>query len=417
VETSATDSAEGETKVFISYRRVGEPGFVGRLTDRLSTKYGPQNVFRDVVGTRSGEDFEKRILAKLSEATVVIAVIGSEWVGRRPLRKPRIQAREDWVRKELEHALASNTPVIPILIDGARLPTREQLPRSLQGLLSVHAGRVRDESWESDCGDLIRAIDSIASSGAGADDGNATVVWRQFEGEPSSTRMWLFVPLLVTVAAGIAAAAMQSRSDPSIVYRDKPVEVAVSSVRLDDPATWTAPASKQSRSRVSHLALQLALLEMHASTKEARGQNDGFNVEKFTARFSKLGADIPWNAAFACWCYLEALRRLENDSAAKLPFRDSPTVQVVADSLREHGWLVQPFDALQARPGDPVFLRRRDDDRLQHVELIYAVSGTTVCSIGGNTANGVRGQCRPLEPDKIAALGVPPEDAFGPSPH
>ena len=95
---------ESQIKIFISYRRYGEVGFVGRLSDRLSLAYGEKNVFRDVSGLRSGDDFEKRIGSKLSEATIVIAVIGPNWVGRRAFQKSKIGTDYDWVRKELEHA-------------------------------------------------------------------------------------------------------------------------------------------------------------------------------------------------------------------------------------------------------------------------------------------------------------------------
>ena len=75
------------TRIFISYRRAGEDGFVGRLTDRLAALYGEAQVFRDVSGLRPGESFEQRIGATLDGAHVVIAVIGSQWVGRRRFRR------------------------------------------------------------------------------------------------------------------------------------------------------------------------------------------------------------------------------------------------------------------------------------------------------------------------------------------
>ena len=52
-------ASDAQIKIFISYRRSGEIGFVGRLTDRLSSVYGESNVFRDISGLRSGEEFEK----------------------------------------------------------------------------------------------------------------------------------------------------------------------------------------------------------------------------------------------------------------------------------------------------------------------------------------------------------------------
>jgi len=195
---------EAEIKIFVSYRRSDDIGFVGRLTDRLSSVYGEKNVFRDISGLRSGEDFEKRIGSKLSEATVVIAVIGAGWVGRRLFRTSRILTASDWVRKELEHALASETPVIPILLGDAVLPTRAQLPVSLRGLLAVQTGRIRDASWENDSSALIRAIDAVAQ-GRHSEDSQISFVWRRVEAdEPSRLRLILSAVPLAVIASAVA---------------------------------------------------------------------------------------------------------------------------------------------------------------------------------------------------------------------
>ena len=386
---------EAQIQIFISYRRSGEIGFVGRITDRLSSVYGETNVFRDVSGLRSGEEFEKRIGSKLSEATVVIAVIGANWVGRRPFRKSRILTDGDWVRKELEHALASETPVIPILVGDAVLPTHNQLPASLKGLLSVHTGRIRDESWEHDSSELIRAIDAVAQ-GRHSENGKISFVWRRVEANaPRRLRLVLSVVVLVALVAGTLILYLMPNQNAD-------------TVRLDDPSTWTSPRSSEARSPIAHLALQLALLELQASTKEAKDENDGFNVAKFTQRFGMQ--NIPWSSAFVTWCYLEAVKRKRNDSEAKLPFTDSPSTQSVAASLRKSGWLIEPFDAASARPGDILFFRRVPP--IGHMEVVYAVSSSTICSIGGNVKNQVSGRCTPIGSEHLAALGAIPPDAF-----
>jgi len=398
---------ETQTKIFISYRRSGEVGFVGRLNDRLSLVYGEQNVFRDISGLRSGEAFEKRIGSKISEATVVIAVIGADWIGRRYFRKSRLLTEDDWVRKELEHSLASEIPVIPVLVGDAALPTRDQLPTSLKGLLSVHTGRIRDESWDNDTSELIRAIDAVAQSSQSGD-GEISFVWRRAEADKPNRLRLVFALIALVAVIGIPLTIYLTR-----IQNSSAVRLDGGTVRLDDPVTWTPPLPSEARSPIAHLALQLALLELQASTKETNVENPGFNVAKFTQRFGTQSfgtQSIPWSSAFVGWCYLEATKRKRNDSEAKLPFTDSPSTQIVAASLRKSGWLVEPFDAARARPGDIIFFRR--GQQIGHMEVVYAVSSDLICSIGGNVNNQVNGRCTPIGSENLAALGAIPQEAF-----
>lgn len=393
------------TKIFISYRRSGEIGFVGRLADRLSSIYGEENVFRDISGLRFGESFEKRIGLKLSEATLVIAVIGADWVGKRLLRKSRIRMESDWVRKELEHSVASETPVIPVLVGDAVLPTINQLPTSLKGLLAVHTARIRDESWENDFSELRNAIDAVVQNKSGGSE-EESFVWRRIgQNTPSNSRFLHAIMVILLIVIAIASAIFLAQPHKEQV----PGAIQSETVRLDDSSTWSAPKPSEARSPVASLALQLALLELQASTKEASGDNAGYNVSKFTQRFGMQ--KIPWSSAFVTWCYLEAVRRQKNNGDATLPFVDSPSTQIVAASLKRNGWLREPFNAEEARPGDIVFFRRFGQS-IGHSEIIYSTNSEVLCSIGGNVNNQVTGSCRPINSEIFVALSTIAPEAF-----
>jgi hypothetical protein len=64
---------------------------------------------------------------------VLLALIGDEWLtitdehGRRRLDDP-----DDFMRLEIEAALTRNVRVIPILVDGVRMPRVAELPASLE---------------------------------------------------------------------------------------------------------------------------------------------------------------------------------------------------------------------------------------------------------------------------------------------
>jgi len=394
-DTPIATSVAKPTRIFVSYRRSGTSGFVGRLTDRLAAVYGEGNVFRDVDSLRTGESFERRIGTQLSEATIVVAAIEGDWVGSRIFRRSRLQAKGDWVRKELEHALTNNIPVIPVLIGETPLPAERDLPSSLHGLLAVHTSRVRDESWSGDMPRLLQAIDAANTRSTDEDD-ELPFVWRSVpEAEPPPTRR---LPVIIAALAVLALAVAL------VILRPKPPN-------LDDPSTWSTPSGSITRSDVSRGALGVALLELNTGTRERDGQdNAGFNVGKFTERFG-LG-NIPWSVAFVNWCYLQALRRVRDDPKATLPFADTPSAEALAASLRNAGWLLEPFDAAHPKPGDILFLRR--GSRVGHAEIVYAVADGKVCSIGGNVRNRVEGNCRATSNPIFVAVGAVPPTAFAP---
>ena len=69
---------------------------------------------------------------------------------------------DDIVRLEIEAALARGVRVIPILVEGAAMPGREDLPESLAGLARRNALLIRHESFRSDAGRLVTAIERSA---------------------------------------------------------------------------------------------------------------------------------------------------------------------------------------------------------------------------------------------------------------
>lgn len=146
--------------IFISYRRDDAAGHAGRLFDGLKERFGAERVFMDVSDLRPGEDFVAALDRALAEADVVLAVIGPRWLdaadasGRRRLDDP-----DDFVRRELTAALASDGHVIPVLVHGARMPAAESLPAPLRALARRQAIALTDTRWESDVRDLVACLD------------------------------------------------------------------------------------------------------------------------------------------------------------------------------------------------------------------------------------------------------------------
>jgi hypothetical protein len=151
VSSAAALINPARTSVFISYRRQDTAAAAEHLHASLGQYLGPERIFRDVATIEPGENFPDVIEQAIRASSVVLALIGPRWleiVG--PKGRPRLEDPKDYVRLELESALHNKVTVIPVLVDGATMPTGGKLPAALANLekqnaysLPWHEGVVR----------------------------------------------------------------------------------------------------------------------------------------------------------------------------------------------------------------------------------------------------------------------------------
>ena len=150
-------------RILISYRREDTAGWAGRLYDRLVTEFGQDSVFMDIDTIEPGMDFVEVLEDSLEQADVVLVMIGQSWIGvtgdagNRRLDNPR-----DWVRLEVATALKKRKRVMPVLVEGAVLPTFDDLPDDLAGLARRQALEISDARFHSDVDRLIRSIQRVS---------------------------------------------------------------------------------------------------------------------------------------------------------------------------------------------------------------------------------------------------------------
>ena len=150
-------------KIFLSYRRQDSAAMAGRIYDRLRAHFGSDAVFMDIDSIPFGEDFREHIDAAVGQCDVVLAVIGTKWAGETDAHR-RLDDPRDFVRIELESALHRNLPVIPILIDHARMPGEADLPPSLARLAFRNAIDVdQGRDFHPHVDRLIRGIEFLPS--------------------------------------------------------------------------------------------------------------------------------------------------------------------------------------------------------------------------------------------------------------
>ena len=144
--------------IFICYRRDDAEGYAGRLYDRLNARF-PGHVFMDVTGISPGADFLRVIQDRVGSCHVLIAVIGRHWATVTDSRnRRRLDLADDYVRHEIATALSRNITVIPILLRGADMPTRELLPPDLAPLATINALEITEGDFDHQVRRLIEIL-------------------------------------------------------------------------------------------------------------------------------------------------------------------------------------------------------------------------------------------------------------------
>ncbi len=143
-------------KIFINYRRDDAKAEAARLRDRLAQAFGSENVFMDVDNLLAGERFDVKLEEALADTDVFLAVIGARWLDL--LEARAASGKRDFVCQEIAAALARKIAVIPVLMDRAPLPRREDLPGDIGDLVLYHKHDIVHESFGRDATALIEAI-------------------------------------------------------------------------------------------------------------------------------------------------------------------------------------------------------------------------------------------------------------------
>jgi hypothetical protein len=150
-------------RLFISYRREDSAYISDRINERLTQRFGRQTVFKDVDSIPLGQDFRKHLREAVGGCDVLLAVIGKEWLAvDRQTGARRIDDPRDHLRIEVESALERDIPVIPVLVQGAAVPTEAELPETLRALAYRNAQPVRpDPDFNNDMDRLLRGIEQL----------------------------------------------------------------------------------------------------------------------------------------------------------------------------------------------------------------------------------------------------------------
>ena len=142
--------------VFICYRREDSAGYVGRLQDYLRRNHF--NVFRDLDAIAPGADFRAVCETEIKKCDIQLVVIGRNWLAVQGSRGRRLDEPTDLVRLEIEIGLASGIRMIPVLVDGALMPSTAELPPSIAKLTALNALELPNQWWNDAVRKLVRTL-------------------------------------------------------------------------------------------------------------------------------------------------------------------------------------------------------------------------------------------------------------------
>ena len=155
-------SPTGQDRIFISYRS-REDGFVAkRLYERLTDHFYSDQVFFAPRGIELAENFVIAINNALRSCRVLLALIGGHWHTIADANWQAPDDPQDFVRMEIETALAQpNVKVIPILVDGAKIPPAYELPGRMAKLPQLEALKLSLDHFDIDLDRLIQKLYKI----------------------------------------------------------------------------------------------------------------------------------------------------------------------------------------------------------------------------------------------------------------
>lgn len=155
-------SKSGKAFAFISYRRADSSAASRWLYVAIQRTFGPDSVFMDTETIRVSDQWPHVISHALRRATHLIAVIGPQWLrvtddfGRR-----RIDRDDDWVRREISHALQQGKDIVPVLVASADDLKPEGMPADIQRLSKIQHFDLRDDRWETDLKLLLGELEQM----------------------------------------------------------------------------------------------------------------------------------------------------------------------------------------------------------------------------------------------------------------
>lgn len=153
-----TGAGGGRPLVFINYRGADAAWAATVVWQVWVQRLGEDRVFLDNRSIRFGEPFDEELLGAVRASAVLLAIIGRQWYGEQPDGSRLIDDENDWVRREIRHALEHKVPVVPVMVEGIQELRAQELPDELAILARFQYCTIRQHYWRSDLDGLLAKV-------------------------------------------------------------------------------------------------------------------------------------------------------------------------------------------------------------------------------------------------------------------
>jgi hypothetical protein len=140
-------------KVVICCRTSDSLGISGRILDGLVERFGPDAVALMDVDEADSPERSQEVESHVRDASMVLASVGQHWLDG-------IQNDNDPVRSVVRAVLASDIPIVPVLVNGARMPGPQQVPADIKDFVFRNATKIDPgPDFDRQIERLIRAVE------------------------------------------------------------------------------------------------------------------------------------------------------------------------------------------------------------------------------------------------------------------
>ena len=377
------------SSIFISYRREDTLPYAGRLSDELARHFPDCKIFMDIDAIGYGVNFGEEIQKAVTSCDVLIALIGRQWLritdenGQRRLDNP-----DDWVRLEIGKALKAGIRVIPILLQGAAMPSADALAAEIRGLAGLNALDISDGRWRHDISLLIDTLNGIllertdlpptepVSSDASPKRSQRWIPRRLHIPTPAKTILAIVLAsavLSIMWRAGLVSPGTNVNKAPagnwnattqtSPAVTGTPLS-ASSELASTAPASTPVPSESELPSVTPTATPALQASPVEASTPTVKQIIEGSNIgprlprSAIESELSRIGASCSWsvdanNAAVCKFSY--AYRKLPTEWSAT--FKDDKLEKLISNSsfhwgAQQNGNPYSPRESSTGSKGD-----------------------------------------------------------------
>lgn len=137
---------ERDHLIFVNYRGSDEIWATEFVYARMTESFGAETVFKAGNALNPGDVYSPILMRKAVTCPIMLACVGPDWLAAQSqdgLR--RLDAEDDWVRREILASLRAGNRVVPLLLGDQQkvaMPKSADLPPDLRALFGRQASRL-----------------------------------------------------------------------------------------------------------------------------------------------------------------------------------------------------------------------------------------------------------------------------------